>query len=328
LTKNIKWVRPFKIWKAEMSTVKILICDSIHPEGIEKLKEAGFSIDFLVRRESLKKDIREYDALIVRSRTKVTREIIEHGKRLKLIARAGSGIDNIDLKAAEERGVTVINTPEAPADSVAELTIGLMIALARRITLADSSMKQERWLKKELKGLQLRGKKLGLIGLGNIGLRVARIAKAMGMKILVNKRSPPPPELLKSLEAEFLPLDELLRRSDIVSIHVPLTEETRRIIGAEEIKKMKDGAFLINTSRGGVVDEEALLNALRSGKLGGAALDVYEVEPPKNWEIVKLPNVICTPHIGAQTAEAQRKASVMLADEMIRFFEQFQSSSP
>jgi len=313
-----------------MSIIRVLICDPIDPEGIEKLKEAGFSVDYasLITKESLKKAVQEYDVLIVRSRTKVTREIIEHGKRLKLIARAGSGTDNIDLKAAEERGITVLNTPEAPADSVAELTIGLMIALARKIVLADSSMKQGRWLKKELRGLQLKGRKLGLIGLGNIGLRVAKIAKSMGMKILVTKRSPPPPDLLKSLEAEFLPLNELLRRSDIVSIHVPLTEETRRIIGAEEISKMKDGAFLINTSRGSVVDEEALLEALKSGKLSGAALDVYEVEPPKNWEIIKLPNVICTPHIGAQTVEAQKQSSVTLADKIIQFFERFQSDSP
>ena len=303
-----------------MSAARILICDPIDSEGVEKLRKAGFIIDFLYTKESLKKVIQEYDVLIVRSRTKVTREIIKHGRRLRLIARAGSGIDNIDIKAAEERGITVLNTPEAPADSVAELTIGLMIALARKIVLADSSMKQERWIKKELKGLLLKDRKLGLIGLGNIGLRVARIAKAMGMKILVTKRSPPPLEILKSLEAEFLSLDELLRRSDIVSIHVPLTEETRRIIGAKEISKMKDGAFLINTSRGEVVDEEALLNALKSGKLSGAALDVYEVEPPRNWELIKLPNVICTPHIGAQTVEAQRIASVMIADKIIRFF--------
>ena len=303
-----------------MSTVRILICDPIDPEGIEKLKKAGYNVAFLMRREMLKKEIQECDVLIVRSRTKVTREIIESGKHLKLIARAGSGLDNIDLKAAEERGIAVINTPEASADSVAELTIGLMVALARKMILADSSMKQGKWLKKELMGFLLKGKKLGLIGLGNIGLRVARIAKAMGMKILVTKRVPPSPELLKSLEAEFLPLDELLRQSDIVSIHVPLSKETRNMIDAEEIGKMKDGAFLINTSRGEIVNEKALLNALRFGKLGGAALDVYSVEPPENLELIKQPNVICTPHIGAQTVEAQKEASIRLAEKIIRFF--------
>jgi len=310
-----------------MSTVRILICDPIDPEGIEKLKKAGYNVAFLMRREMLKKEIQECDVLIVRSRTKVTREIIESGKHLKLIARAGSGLDNIDLKAAEERGIAVINTPEASADSVAELTIGLMVALARKMILADSSMKQGKWLKKELMGFLLKGKKLGLIGLGNIGLRVARIAKAMGMKILVTKRVPPSPELLKSLEAEFLPLDELLRQSDIVSIHVPLSKETRNMIDAEEIGKMKDGAFLINTSRGEIVNEKALLNALRSGKLGGAALDVYSVEPPENLELIKQPNVICTPHIAAQTVEAQREASIRLAEKIIRFLHGSKSNS-
>jgi D-3-phosphoglycerate dehydrogenase len=309
-----------------MSAVRILVCDPIAPEGIDRLKKAGFSVESAssITRQSLIETVEGYDALIVRSRTKVTREVIEHGKRLKIIARAGSGIDNIDLEAAEEREIEVICTPEAPADAVAELTIGLMIALARRIVQADSAMKQGRWIKKELRGMLLKDMRLGLIGLGNIGLRVARIAKAMGMKILVTKRTPPPPELLEALEAEFLPLDELLRRSDIVSIHVPLTEETRHIIGAEEISKMRDGAFLINTSRGGVVDEEALLEALRSGKLGGAALDVFEVEPPKNLELIKLPNVICTPHIGAQTVETQRRVSEMLAEKIIRFFRDHQ----
>jgi len=309
--------------------IRILVCDPIDSKGIEKLRKAGFTVDLAasITKKDLEKRVQEYDVLIVRSRTKITREIIECGKRLRLIARAGAGLDNIDLKAAEERRIAVINTPEATADSVAELTIGLMIALARQIILADSSMKQGRWIKKELRGLLLKGRKLGLIGLGNIGLRVARIAKAMGMKILVTKRTPPSPELLESLEAEFLPLDELLRQSDIVSIHVPLSEETKHMISVEEISKMKDGAFLINTSRGEIVDEKALLDALRSGKLRGAALDVYAAEPPENLEIIKLPNVICTPHIGAQTVEAQKKASLMLAKKIIQFFQSSQPTS-
>jgi len=302
--------------------IKILVCDPIDPEGIEKLKKAGFNVDIApsITKQDLEKRVQEYDVLIVRSRTKVTRKVIECGKRLRLIARAGVGLDNIDLKAAEERRITVINTPEASADSVAELTIGLMIVLARQIILADSLMKQGKWSKRELKGRLLKGKKLGLIGLGNIGLRVARIAKTMGMKILVTKRTPPSSELLESLEADFLTLDELLRQSDIISIHVPLSEETKHMIGAEEINKMKDGVLLINTSRGGIVDEKALLDALRSGKICAAALDVYEVEPPQNFELIKMPNVVCTPHIGAQTFEAQKKASVILAEKIIRFF--------
>jgi len=310
-------------------SIKVLVCDPIDPEGIEKLRKAGFKVDlaYSITKKDLEKRVQEYNVLIVRSRTKVTREIIECGEHLSLIARAGAGLDNIDLEAAREMGVAVINTPEASADSVAELTIGLMIALARRLIMADSSMKQGKWLKKGLMGVLLKGKKLGLIGLGNIGLRVARIAKAIGMKILVTKRTPPSSELLESLEADFLTLDELLRQSDIVSIHVPLTEETRRMIDAEKISRMKDGAFLINTSRGGIIDEKALLDALRSGKLGGVALDVYEVEPPQNLELIKLPNVVCTPHIGAQTVEAQKTASLRLAEKIIKFFQSSQSGS-
>ncbi|RLI11872.1 3-phosphoglycerate dehydrogenase [Candidatus Bathyarchaeota archaeon] len=300
--------------------VKVLICDPISPEGIKRLRKAGFDIKFLTRREMLKEEVQECDALIVRSRTKVTRDLIKRGKSLKMIARAGYGLDNIDLKAAEESGIMVVNAPEAPADSVAELTIGLVIALARKITFADMSMKRGKWLKKELKGFLLKGKKLGLIGLGNIGLRVARIAKTIGMKILVTKRTPPSPQLLEELEADFLSLDDLLRQSDIISIHVPLTEETKHMIDVEEINKMKNGVFLINTSRGEVVNEKALLDALKTGKIGGVALDVYETEPPKNLELIRHPNVICTPHIGAQTVEAQRKASLIIADKIIHFF--------
>jgi len=307
--------------------VKILICDPINPEGIKRLRKAGFDIKFLTRREMLKEEVQECDALIVRSRTKVTRDLIKRGKRLKMIARAGSGLDNIDLKAAEASGIRVVNAPEAPADSVAELTIGLVIALARKITFADMSMKRGKWLKKELKGFLLKGKKLGLIGLGNIGLRVARIAKAIGMKILVTKRTPPSPQLLEEMEADFLSLDDLLRQSDIISIHVPLTEETKRMIDVEEINKMKDGVFLINTSRGEVVNEKALLDALNTGKIGGVALDVYETEPPKNLELIRHPNVICTPHIGAQTIEAQREASLIIADKIIHFFKYSNNNS-
>ena len=231
-------------------------------------------------------------------------------------------VDNIDLEAAKKHGVTVLNTPEAPSGSVAELTIGLMLALARGISLADRSMKEGKWTKKELEGTLLNGKTLGLIGLGNIGTKVAKVAKAFGMKILVTKRTPPGRELLETLDAEYVPLEELLRRSDVVSVHVPLTEQTSNMIGAEELSLMRKGAILINTSRGCIVDEDALLEALKSGKLGGAGLDVYRVEPPLNLELVRLPNVVCTPHIGAQTEEAQKAASVLLAGKISRFFKE------
>ena len=299
--------------------MKVLVCDPIHEDGIKILRHAGFEIDISpeISYEELKGKVRDYDVLVVRSRTKVTREIIEAGEKLKVVGRAGAGIDNIDVEAAKERGVKVLNTPEAPAIAVAELTIGLLLSLARQIPRADSSMKEGRWAKKEFRGWQLNGKTLGVVGLGHIGEKVARLAKAFGMKILITKRTPPSPEILKELEAEFVPLDELLRRSDIVSLHVPLTPQTYHMIGEREIQLMKDGAFIINTSRGAVIDEKALFKALKSGKLGGAALDVYEVEPPKDYSLMKLPNVVCTPHIGAQTVEAQRVAATLLAQKIV-----------
>jgi len=304
--------------------MKVLVCDPIHEDGINILKDAGFEIDINpnISYEELKERVKDYDVLVVRSRTKVTREIIEAGEKLKIVGRAGAGIDNIDVEAAKERGIKVLNTPEAPAIAVAELTIGLLLSLARQIPRADSSMKEGRWAKKEFRGWQLNGKTFGVIGLGHIGEKVARLAKAFGMKILITKRTPPSPEILKELEAEFVSLDELLRRSDIVSLHVPLTPQTHHMIGEREIRLMKDGAFLINTSRGAVVDEKALFNALKSGKLGGAALDVYEVEPPEDYSLMKLPNVVCTPHIGAQTVEAQRAASTLLAQKIVNTFKE------
>jgi D-3-phosphoglycerate dehydrogenase len=302
---------------------KVLVSDSIDNKGIEKLKRAGFEVDVdpAISKEQLIKVIPKYDALVVRSRTKVTKEIIEAGERLKAIGRAGVGVDNIDVQAAEERGIIVLNTPEAPADAVAELTIGLILSLARGIPFADRTMKEGKWIKKELVGWQLKGKTLGIIGLGNIGEKVAKIAKAFGMKIIITKRTPPPSDLLSELEAEYIPLKDFprfLQKSDLITIHVPLTPETRKMIGAKEIQIMKDGAFLINTSRGGILDEEALFNALQSGKLGGAALDVYEVEPPVDLKLIRLSNVICTPHIGSQTLESQEAVSAIIAEKLIK----------
>lgn len=300
--------------------IRVLVCDPIHEDGIARLKQAGFEVDVnpTVTADGLKAVVPEYDALIVRSRTKVTEEVMQAGGRLKAVGRAGVGLDNIDVGAAEKKGVKVLNTPEAPAEAVAELAIGLIVSLARQIPLADRTMKEGKWIKKQLKGWELKGKTLGTIGLGNIGEKVARIAKAFGMKILITKRTPPAPELLKELEGEFIPRDELLQRSDIVTIHVPATPQTHRMIGAEELQKMKDGAFLVNTSRGAIVDGQALLDALRSGKLGGAALDVYEVEPPADLALIKLPNVVATPHVGAQSREAQRTAALLVADKLIK----------
>ncbi len=298
---------------------KVLVCDLIHEEGLKNMRKAGFEVDAnpTIDSETLEKIVADYEALIVRSRTKVTRQIIEAGTRLKAIGRAGAGLDNIDVEAAKKKGIVVLNTPEALANAVAELTVGLLISLARSISLADRTMKEGKWIKKELTGWQLKGKTLGTIGLGNIGERVARVSKAFGMNILITKRTPPTQELLEELAAKFVSLEELLRQSDVITLHVPLTLETHHMIGARELELVKDGAFLINTSRGAIVDEKALLEALRSGKLGGAALDVYEVEPPKDLELIKLPNVVCTAHIGAQTREAQKEAGTMIAEKVV-----------
>jgi len=303
-------------------SVKVLICDPVDAEGVMRLRREGFAVDdkSSIEPAELEKAVAGYDALVVRSRTKVTKQILEKGRRLRVVGRVGAGVDNIDTEAAEKLGITVLNTPEAPSDSVAELTVGLMLALARRIPLADRLMKDGKWAKKELEGTLLNGKTLGLIGLGHIGAKVAKVAKAFGMKILVFKRSPPSRETLELLGAEFVSFGELLRRSDIVSIHVPLTEQTLGIIGEKELGTMREGAVLVNTSRGRIVDEDALLKALKSGRLGGAGLDVYCTEPCGNLELVGLPNVVCTPHIGAQTGEAQKAASVLLVEKLVRFF--------
>lgn len=299
--------------------IRVLVCDPIHEDGIAKLKQAGFEVTVnpKMSADELKAVVPEYDALIVRSSTKVREEVFQAGRRLKAVGRAGVGLDNIDVGAAEKKGVNVFNTPEAPAEAVAELAIGLIVSLARQIPLADRTMKEGKWIKKQLKGWELKGKTLGTIGLGNIGEKVSRIAKAFGMKILITDVRPLAPELLKELEGELVPLDELLQRSDIVTIHVPSTPQTHHMIGAEEFQKMKVGAFLVNTSRGAIVDGQALLDALLSGKLGGAALDVYEVEPPADLAFIKLPNVVATPHIGAQSWEAQRTAALLVAHKLI-----------
>ncbi|HYB92565.1 MAG TPA: hydroxyacid dehydrogenase, partial [archaeon] len=260
--------------------------------------------------------IASYDALIVRSRTKVTEEIIEEGKNLKVVGRAGTGLDNIDVEAAKKRGIDVLNTAEAPAESVAELTIGLMLSLVRQISQADQAMKAGKWIKKELVGSMLKGKTLGIVGFGRIGSHLALIAKAIGMNILV---SDPYVDrhIIEKIGARYVPLEQLLKEADVVTVHVPLNPETRYMIGEKQFQIMKKGSCIINTSRGAIVDEKALLKALQTGKLTGAALDVFEVEPPTDMSLVEMPNVICTPHVGAQTKEAQDLASVMIAEKVI-----------
>ena len=307
--------------------VRVLVTDPVDPIGLRLLEEAGIEVSYEpdIGPEGLLASVANYDALMVRGRTKVTRAIIgASGGQLKAICRVGVGLDNIDLEAAREAGVVVMNTPEALTEAVAELTVGLMLALARRIPYADGQLKGGRWAKRELMGFELRGKTLGIIGFGRIGQRVAEICHALGMRILAFRRTRPPgiAEVLARTGSRMVPLDELISSSDIITLHVPLTPQTRHMIGEREISMMKDGAILINTSRGGVVDEEALYKALVSGKLAGAALDVFEEEPPKgiSLKLASLPNVVATPHIGAQTVEAQEAASRLAAEKLLEFF--------
>lgn len=302
-----------------VSDVRVLICDEIDVEGVEKLRRAGFRVDVnsAISAQELERVVKDYDVLVVRSRTKVTKEVVEASDRLKIVGRAGAGVDNIDVQAAERRGVKVLNTPEAPTDAVAELTMGLILCLARMIPRADAAMKQGKWVKKELKGWELKGKTLGIIGFGNIGEKVAKLAKAFEMKILIRDVVIRHPELVEALDAEVVSLPDLLSRSDVITIHVPLIPQTRNMIGEKELQQVKDGTALVNVSRGGIVDEQALLKALQTGKLGAAALDVFEKEPPTDYSLAKLPNLVCTPHIGAQTEEAQKLASTMIADKIV-----------
>lgn len=303
---------------------KILICDDIHEEGIKKLKEAGFTVDekTKITPEELTKTIGEYDAVVVRSRTKLTAQVLRASKNLKVAARAGVGLDNIDVKEAEARGIKVINTPEAPSVAVAELAIGFMLSLVRAIPLADRKMKSGEWIKSTLMGKELKDKTLGIIGFGRIGYQVAKRAKAFDMKIIISDvQIEKLMGYVKEVGAEAAPLQELLKKSDFITLHVPLLPETRHMIGEKEITAMKNGAYLINTSRGGIIDEAALKKALRSGKLAGASLDVFEEEPPKNTSLTSLDNVVCTPHIGAQTEEAQKDAGIIVAEKLIEIFQ-------
>jgi D-3-phosphoglycerate dehydrogenase len=298
--------------------MKILVSDHLHEAGIEILKtEAEVEVATGLSKEELIEKIRDKDALLVRSATKVTADVIEAAERLKVIGRAGVGVDNIDLDAATKRGIVVVNAPEASSITVAEHTMGLMLSLARKIPFADSSLKTNKWEKKKFLGVELRGKTLGIIGLGRIGSRVAKKARAFEMEVIaydpyISEK------LAKELGVELVGFEELLRRSDFITIHVPLTEKTRGLIGKKEIEKMKDGAYIINCARGGIVDEKALYDGLKSGKLGGAALDVFEKEPPIGNPLLKLDNIIVTPHLGASTEEAQIFASVIACKEVLK----------
>jgi D-3-phosphoglycerate dehydrogenase len=299
--------------------MKVLITDTVEKVAIEALENAGAEVTYEeLGPEDLLKKIDGYDAIMVRSRTKVTKEVIENGKNLKVIGRAGIGVDNIDVTKATERKIAVVNAPRASTLSVAELTFGHMLCLARRYPAADRSMKDGKWEKKKFKGMQLSGKVLGFVGIGRIGYEVAARAKAFGMVDMVAYDPYITQEIVDPVGVRLTTLEEVLETSDFITIHALLTDETRGMINEQRIGTMKDSAFIINCARGGIVDEAALLEALKSGKLGGAALDVYEKEPPGPSELVNLPNVICTPHIAASTMDAQVAAGVTTAEQIMK----------
>ena len=290
----------------------MLVTDGLDEPGLALLREAA-----QVFESKTLESLPESDALIVRGRTKVTAEVIRSaGPRLKVVGRAGVGVDNIDLEAARARGLTVVNAPEAATVAVAELTLGLMLALARQLPTADAGVRRAEWRKSELHGSELSGKTLGIIGVGRIGAAVASRASAFGMRVLGHDPLLSDDELQRR-GTEPLSFDALLRESDYICLHLPLTDETRGLIGRETLQRFKPGARLISAARGGIIDEAALLEALESGHLAGAALDVYAEEPPGELPLRRHPNVVLTPHIGAQTREAQSKAALDIAGEVL-----------
>ncbi len=298
----------------------VLICDQVNPILNKILKENGLNLTYEpeITPEQIKAKIGEFNIVIVRSRTTLTKEMIDKANNCKIIARVGVGLDNIDLDAAKAKNIRVINAVEGAMNAVAEQVLGLMISLARQIPLADREIRNGNWLKKELVGTELRGKYLGIVGLGNIGKKLGRLAKALNMNIIGYDVIPIDEEFSKEVGLMKTDLDTLLQSSDYVSLHVPLLDSTYHLINAKKLSTMKKTANIINTSRGGVIDEEALYDALKNGNLGGAALDVFEKEPATGNKLATLPNVILTPHIGAQTKEAQSLAANVIAEKIIQ----------
>jgi len=286
---------------------KVLICDAMDPDAFEELKsipELDVTLKTGMDEEELVSTIPDYHAAVVRSATKITEPVIDAGTNLQLLVRAGIGLDNIDVAEAEKKGIQVCNTPSATTISVAEHTFGLMLAAVRNHGKANLSMKEHKWEKKKFKGTELFEKTLGIIGSGRIGLAVAERAIAFGMRVIVFDIV----EVQTSLDIRQVTLDELFAQSDMISLHLPFSPSTKHLISDEAFGKMKDGVIIINASRGGVVDEEALLKALESEKVRAAGVDVYEKEPPDDFSLVDHPNVIAMPHIGAAAGEGQKRA--------------------
>jgi D-3-phosphoglycerate dehydrogenase len=296
--------------------MKILVCDKTETEAIEKMRAAGLTVDakFEITPEELPKVLPNYDGCVVRSRTKVRQALIDLCPNLKVIIRGGVGLDTIDADYARSKGITVMNTPKASSASVAELAIGFMIMLARNLSAANSSIKAEKWEKKAFEGSEIGGKTLGLIGIGNIGREVARRALALDMKVIACD-----PNVIVVDGVRMVALDTLLVEADYISLHLPKTKESADMIGKAQFEKMKTGVRIINCARGGIINEAALYDALTNGKVAGAALDVFGEEPPTDWKLTKLDNVICAPHIGAATLEAQKRVGAEVAEKMIEF---------
>jgi D-3-phosphoglycerate dehydrogenase len=300
-----------------MPSWKILIADGLNESGQSLLRLAAHVNDFTgISADELLRQIGDYDALVVRGRTNVTPAVFDAAGRLKVVGRAGVGVDNIDLAAASTHGVTVVNAPLSTTLAVAEQTIALMLALARQIPRADAAMKAGQWIKKELEGVELYGKVLGIVGLGHIGAEVARRAAAMGMRVL-GYDALLAEDVIRQRGVEPLTLQELYARSDFISLHLPLNPETRGMVNGQSLGAMKRGVRLICTARGGIIDETDLLGALETGQVAGAALDVFSKEPPGLTALVAHPNVIATPHVSAQTAEAQTRAAEDIAGEVL-----------
>lgn len=298
----------------------VLICDEVDPILNKVLTENGLDVSYEpeITSDQLKEKISNYNIVIVRSRTTLTKEIIEKADSCEIIARVGVGLDNVDQDAAKAKNIRVINAVEGAMNAVAELVLGLMLSLARQIPRGDRGIRNDEWLKKQLKGTELKGKYLGIIGLGNIGKRLGRLARSLNMNIIGYDVVPIDPEFAKEVGLMKADLDTLLQSSDYVSIHVPLLDSTYHMINKEKLSTMKKTARIINTSRGGVIDEDALYDAIKSGNLGGAALDVFESEPATGNKLAELDNVILTPHIGAQTKEAQSLAANVIAEKIIQ----------
>jgi D-3-phosphoglycerate dehydrogenase len=299
--------------------VKLLICD--HVEVDQLALGPGIEVDYRpsITREELLEVAGDYEALIIRSRTKVDREVLDRASRLRLVARPGTGVDNVDVEYAKSKGVSVINSPESLVEAVSEHVVLLMLALSRNLLTADQGTKSGKWEKNALMGREMKGKILGIVGLGRIGRRIAEIAKTLGMSILVYDVIVIPQEVLAESGARVVTLDEVFSSSDYITLHVPMTPDTAHLVNAARLSQMKKTSFLINTSRGGVVDELALAEALNENRIGGAALDVFEKEPPSG-AILSAPRTVLTPHIGGQTEEAQASAIVAIGERVRTFF--------